>query len=200
MLDQMEDNDSVESLIRSAQDGDRSAFKVLYEKYQQPVFNTAYRLLGDRMRAEDVTQEVFVSIYQKLGSFNFDSAFKTWCYRITVNACYDIMRKQERRSKYNKGLMEPESYESDLESQKRMQPRDILNRKELSTLIDQKLFSMHEDLQTAFVLREFEQLSYAHIAEIMECSEGTVASRLARARSQLAEYLTKLGIDSSYLS
>lgn len=196
----MEQNDSVDSLVHSAQNGDRSAFKVLYERYHQSVYRTTYRLLGDRMRAEDVTQEVFVSIFQKLNSFNFESAFKTWCYRITVNACYDLMRKQERRSKYNKGSLDPDAYEPELESSKQSRPEQKLNRKELSEIIDEKLQSMHEDLKTAFILREFEHLSYADIAEVMECSEGTVASRLARARNQLAEHLTKLGIDSTYLS
>lgn len=196
----MEENDSVESLVRSAQNGDRPAFETLYELYHQSVFRTAHRLLGNRMRAEDMTQEVFVSIHQKLKSFDFNSAFKTWCYRITVNACYDIMRKHKRRSKYNKGLVEPDSFESKLESSKNTIPDKIMNRKELSMLIDEKLQELNEDLKTTFVLREFEHLSYADIAAIMECSEGTVASRLARARNKLADYLKKLGIDQSYFS
>lgn len=194
----MEQNDSIESLVRLAHNGDRAAFKIIYKRYHESVYRTAYRLLCDRMRAEDVTQEVFVSIHQKLESFNFDSTFQTWCYRITVNACYDILRKQKRRGKFNSGRVNPESYESELESSKSSRPEQMLCRKELSELIDDKLQSMHEDLKTAFVLREFEHLSYADIADIMECSKGTVASRLARARSQLAEYLIKLGIDSTY--
>jgi len=196
----MELHDSIESLIRSAQNGDRTAFKALYDKYHHPVFRTAYRLLGNRMRAEDVTQEVFVAIYKKLDSFDFDAAFKTWCYRITINACYDIMRKQQRRGKYNKGPVDPSSFESKLESLKRTRPEEMLNRKELARLIDEKLQDMHKDMRTTFVLREIEQLSYSDIAQVMDCSEGTVASRLARARSQLATYLTKLGIDHTYFN
>lgn len=196
----MEENDSIESLVRLACDGDHTAFKTLYERYHQAVYRTAYRLLGDRMRAEDITQEVFVSIHQKLEAFDFNSAFKTWCYRIAVNACYDSMRKRDRRSKYNKGSIEPDSYESKLESNKKSGPEQNLNRKELSEIIDDKLQIMNNDLKTTFVLREFEQLSYSYISEIMECSEGTVASRLARARNQLADHLTKLGIDQSYFN
>lgn len=90
----MKCDDSVESLVRSARNGDRTAFKALYKRYHQSVFHTTYRLLGDRMRAEDITQEVFVSIYKNLKSFESKSNFHTWCYRITVNACYDSMRKQ----------------------------------------------------------------------------------------------------------
>lgn len=199
MLTEMKEDDSVASLVRLAAKGDRTAFKALYEQYHESVYRTAYRLLGDRMRAEDVTQEVFVNIHQKLDSFNFNSTFQTWCYRITVNACYDIMRKQKRRSKHNRGPVEAESYESRVESSRRSRPGEILKRKEVSNLIDQKLQSLNEDLKAAFVLREFEGLSYADVAKILECSEGTVASRLARARSQLADFLTKVGIDNTYL-
>lgn len=193
-------NDSIESLVRLASDGDSTAFKVLYEQFHQPVFRTAFRLLEDRMRAEDVTQEVFVSIHQKLEAFDFNSVFKTWCYRITVNACYDVMRKQKRRSRYKKELADPDSLESELKSSKDSRPEEILNRKELSILINDKLQKLHKDLKTTFILREFEQLSYADIAMVMECSEGTVASRLARARKQLAEYLNKIGIDRFYFT
>lgn len=196
----MKCDDSVESLVRSARNGDRTAFKALYERYHQSVFHTAYRLRGDRMRAEDITQKVFVSIYKNLKSFESKSNFHTWCYRITVNACYDSMRKQERRSKYNKGRVGPDSYESEMKSLKHAKPEEILNRKELSELVNEKLESLHKDLKTTFVLREFEQLSYMEIADVMNCSENTVASRLARARGQLAEYLNKLGIDRSYFN
>lgn len=194
----MEQTDSIESLVRSVRNGDRTAFRVLYEKYHQSVFRTAYRLLGHRIRAEDVTQEVFVNIFQKLDRFDFNATFQTWCYRITVNACYDSMRKHQRRDRYNKGPVEPTSYKSKLKASAATSPEALLNRKELSNLIDEKLQALHKDLQTTFVLREFEQLSYREIAEVMDCSEGTVASRLARARSQLGNHLSKLGIDSSY--
>lgn len=193
----MEYDDSVESLVRSARNGDHTAFKILYERFHQSVFRTAYRLLGDRMLAEDVTQEVFISIHQQLKSFEFQSKFHTWCYRITVNTCYGIMRRQKRRGKYNQGMINPNSFESKKEASKATSPEEILNRKELFKLVNEKLQSLQEDLKTAFVLREFEQLNYRQIADIMNCSEGTVASRLARARSQLADYLNRFGIDSS---
>jgi RNA polymerase sigma-70 factor (ECF subfamily) len=197
---QMIDIDSVETLVRSAREGDRKAFKTLYNQYKQSVYRAAYRLLGDRMRAEDITQEVFVNIHHKLNTFEFESTFSTWCYRITVNACYDVMRKHKRREKYNDGLIEPGTYEAQIKSPRHTQPEEILNRKELHGLINEKLQSIHEDLKTTFVLREFEKLSYREIADVMSCSEGTVASRLARARDHLADYLSKFGIDGSYLN
>ncbi len=200
MQTRMEQNNSTESLVRSARSGDGAAFKTLYERYYQLVFRTAYRLLGERMSAEDMTQEVFIKIHRKLHSFDFNASFQTWCYRITVNTCYDIMRKQKRRGQFNKGSVEPDFYESKLQSSKGSEPEENLNRTVLSEIIEDKLQAMHEDLKTAFVLREFEQLSYSDIANVMECSEGTVASRLARARSQLANYLTRIGIDHSYFN
>lgn len=195
----MEQNDSTESLVRAAQNGERIAFKKLYNQFHQPVFQISYRLIGNRMRAEDVTQEVFINIYEKLEHFNFNSAFQTWCYRITVNKSYDLMRKLKRRNKYKNEFFDIYRQE-ELKSSDNPQPEEDVIRKELSDLIDEKLQELQGDLKTAFILREYEELSYADIAEIMNCSEGTVASRLARARSQLGEYLIKIGIDHSYFT
>lgn len=189
-----------ESLIRRSLKGHHSAFKELYEKYAQPVFQTVYRLLGERTSAEDITQEVFITIYENLENFEYKSAFGTWCYRITVNKCIDVMRKKNRRQKYKKGTINPDKFDLLLKAEDSEQPDQKLKQKEISRIIHHYLQDMQEELKITFVLREFEQLAYKDIAEVMDCSQGTVASRLARARSNLAEHLEKQGIDNTYLN
>ena len=95
-----------EPLLRAVRKGDPRAFQQLYEQHAPVVFRVAFRLLGNRLDAEDVTQEVFVTLYRRLGTFDFRSSFQTWCYRITVNACYDKMRKQKRRAAYQASYVE----------------------------------------------------------------------------------------------
>ncbi len=99
-MDRPTNAEAVGTLVRAAQQGNRTAFRQLYERYKQRVFRTANRLLCDRGWAEDVTQEVFITVYQRLSTFDFRSSFQTWCYRVTVNVCYDAMRKQKRRARY----------------------------------------------------------------------------------------------------
>ncbi len=195
------DNLHSEALVRAAQQGSRSAFRQLYERHKQRVYRTAYRLLGDRMRAEDVTQEVFVTIHQRLRTFDFQSAFKTWVYRITVNACYDRMRKQKRRGRYHAGPIAPESPEArSLASSASDRPDHQATRSDLQQHVERALGRLSPTLRTTFVLREVEGLSYEEIAQAAGCAQGTVASRLARAREQLADRLQEISIDGSYFS
>jgi RNA polymerase sigma-70 factor (ECF subfamily) len=198
----MQERDSswTEELVRAAQRGNRGAFRRLYEEHKDRVYATALRLLSRRSEAEDVTQEVFVKIYRKLSSFAFDSAFATWCYRITVNACYDRMRREERRSSYQgdypvegepmRSYFSPEMDSSESGSADGDIQREVVR----------GLDRLSPKLRATFVLKEMEALSYREIAEVLECAEGTVASRLARARRQVAEYLRSVGIDETYLS
>ena len=74
------------------------------------MFRLAFRLLGNRLDAEDITQEVFVTLHRRLGTFDFRSSFQTWCYRITVNTCYDKMRKKQRRAAYQADYVEDEGF------------------------------------------------------------------------------------------
>lgn len=189
-----------EPLLRAARKGDSRAFQQLYEQYAPVVFRVAFRLLGNRLDAEDVTQEVFVTLHRRLGTFDFRSSFQTWCYRITVNTCYDKMRKQKRRAAYRAGYIEdtggvPER----IPAGRRSEPVQQVFLHDLQHYVEQALTRLHPDLRTALVLKEIEELSYQEIASIMACSQGTVASRLARARQQVATHLRRAGIDATYL-
>ena len=189
-----------EPLLRAARKGDPRAFQQLYEQHAPVVFRVAFRLLGNRLDAEDVTQEVFVTLYRRLGTFDFRSSFQTWCYRITVNTCYDKMRKQQRRAAYQAGYVEDENgVPAKVQADHRPEPVQRVLIQDLQRFVEQALARLHPDLRTALVLKEIEELSYQEIARIMACSQGTVASRLARARHQVAQYLRLAGIDATYL-
>lgn len=190
------DAEATKALVRATQRGDRQAFRALYEQYRQRVFRTAYRLLGRREQAEDVTQEVFVTLFHRLDSFDHRSAFTTWLYRITVNACYDVMRKQERRAKYRADDVDLHTVEN-LPLGSARADEDARQR-EVQHYVERALGRLGQELRTTFVLREMEGLPYEEIARVLDVSQGTVASRLARARQQLAEVLRGIGIDESY--
>ncbi len=189
-----------EEHLRAAQQGNPRAFQQLYEQHAPVVFRVAFRLLGNRLDAEDVTQEVFVTLHRRLGTFDFRSSFQTWCYRITVNTCYDKMRKQQRRAAYQAGYVEDDDRLPErVEAGRRPEPLRRVLLQDLQRYIEQALARLHPELRTALVLKEIEELSYQEIATIMACSQGTVASRLARARQQVAHYLRWAGIDATYL-
>lgn len=189
------ESDSTASLVRAAQQGDRAAFRALYEQYEERVFRTALRLLGRRPEAEDLTQEVFVTAYRKLDTFDHRSSFATWLYRTTVNACYDAMRKKKRRSGSEGEMPDRAPDASLLQAARSDSPADQAQQRELRQQVDTALQTLSPKLRTTFVLREIEGLSYQDIAQAMDCAEGTVASRLARAREQLADLLRKAGVD-----
>lgn len=190
--------DTIESLVRSAQQGDRRAFRALYERFHQRVYRTAVRLLGDRVRSEDVVQDVFVKLFENLADFDFRSSFSTWLYRITVNTCYALMRKRERRERREQYQardrmvddLAPVAHGADAEA--------ALSWNQVQYFVEEAIERLSPDLRATFVLRQMEGLSYREIGDVLDVSQGTVASRLARARRQLAETLRDAGIDESF--
>jgi len=190
---------TAEALLRAARAGNREAFRRLYETCGPQVYRTAFRLVG-APEAEDVVQEVFIALFRNPDAFDGRSAFTTWLYRVTVNACYDRMRKAQRRAAYHGGSTDAEpdrAWPADGTAGQaglRVLQRDVQHH------IEQALATLSPDLRTTLVLKEIEQHSYREIARILDCSEGTVASRLARARRQVAGYLHQVGIDAAYFS
>ena len=191
------------TLLVAAQDGSRSAFRSIYDRYAPVVYGVALRLMDSHIEAQDVTQEVFMSVYRSLPAFDRRASFTTWVHRITINACYDRMRKEKRRAVYSAGSLEEHMNGRATELNADNRNGNPLRRSVLDDArrrIEVGIAALHPDLRAAFVLKEFEDLSYAEIATVMSCSKGTVASRLARARAQLAKYLRSVGIDESYIS
>ena len=182
-------------LVRRCQSGERDAaetsFEELFKKYRDRVFNLASRLLGDHAYAEDVSQEAFVTVFRKIGEFRFSSRFYTWLYRVAYNLCMDHRRRprdpvvsslsagEDGRGDTFESLADPETG-----------PLEALAEGEYRTaVVERALRGLSRPLRVVVILRYMEDLQYSEIAEVLECSVGTVKSRLSRAHHFLQETL-----------
>ena len=177
----METIDNItENIIIEASEGSTEAFEGIYKAYSGLVYNVAFRVVNNMDEAQEVTQEVFLTVYRKLKSFKFKSSLKTWIYRIAVNMSIDYARKRskeqdhtvlyEDHNKLNKTI-DSVSGEGEREEQE----------KTLSTLLE----ALSPNLRVCIVLRSIEGLSYQEISESLNININTVRSRLKRAREKL---------------
>ena len=170
----------IDDVVAACRRGSREAQQRLYEYRHQRVYRLLIRMVG-RGDADDLLQQVFLQVFRTLSQFNGQSRFETWLYRVAVNESLQHLRKQQRRRWV--------SLESDIMDRKPNQERD-LDHKEL---IEFSLARLEPELRSMLLLREVEKQSYVEIAAAMQIPEGTVASRLSRARRLLKQYLVELG-------
>lgn len=168
------------TLLKGCCAGERSAQKRLYDSCIGQVYRLMVRLVGTQ-DAEDLTQQVFMQVFRKLEQFAGDSQFETWLYRLAMNEAFQFLRK-ERRWKFQPLVVDPMS--------PRPPEHDAHDYKDL---MEQALLRIDPELRSVFVLKEMEKLSYQEIAKAMSIPEGTVGSRLNRARRELQRHLTDLG-------
>lgn len=174
-------------LIVAAQRGDRTAFKALYDRYRDRVYNLIFYSIGDELGAEDVLQIVFVKIYRGLPGFRFEASFATWVYRITVNECLNQQRGRGAQHVPFEALLG-----SDEELDKASAADSRHSEGERREIIHRAVMDLSPKLRAVVALRYLEELSYDEIATVLQCSQGTVASRLNRALSDLEERLRPL--------
>jgi RNA polymerase sigma-70 factor (ECF subfamily) len=183
------------ALIRDAQRGDLDAFNTLVLAYQDAVFNTAVRILGDDDQAADASQEAFVSAFRNITSFRGGS-FRAWLLRTVTNACYDELRRKKRRPAIP---LEPETSEGDEMEAPRwladpsLSPEQELEADELEHAIQHCLDALPMDFRTVVVLADIQGLDYSEVAVSARVPLGTIKSRLARARLRLRECLRSFG-------
>jgi len=183
-------------LIKRFLEGDEGAFNRLVLSYQNRVYGLCYRITGNLDEAEEVAQEIFITVYKSLKNFRGESRFSTWLYRITVNHCKNRMKYLGRRGYYTS-----ESYDQPLEVEdgevsrqieaEGMDALGILEQKETQRLVQAKISELDEEHREVILLRDMEGLSYEEIAEILGLREGTVKSRIHRARLELKGKLEK---------
>jgi RNA polymerase sigma-70 factor (ECF subfamily) len=166
------------------------SFNQLVFRYQGLVFNIAFRMLNDSDAAADITQDAFVSAFKAIASFRGGS-FKSWLLRIASNACYDELRRRQRRptSSLDALLVSDDSHVEFPDSDDG--PEELALRRELLEQIQSGLLCLPPDQRLVIVLSDVQGFSYEEIAEIAKCSMGTVKSRLSRGRSRLRDYLLK---------
>ncbi len=178
-------------LIREAQHGDLDAFNTLVLTYQDNVYNTALRILGDEELAADATQEAFISAFRALNSYRGGS-FRAWLLRTVTNACYDELRRKQRRPTTP---LEPETEDGDEVETPRWladpnaSPEEQLDQAELEHAIQHCLENLPTDFRAVVVLADIQGLDYTEVAAALRKPLGTIKSRLARARLRLRECL-----------
>ena len=179
-------------LIVQLQQGDASAFTRLVAQWQELVFNTAIGIVQNVEDADDITQEVFIQVYQSVSSFKGESKFSTWLYRITVNRALDHERKMKRKKRFaivHRFL--GDKIDDELHPVEFNHPGVQLEQKENAAMLFKALKNVPDNQRIAFTLHKLEKQSYQEIAEIMNTSLMAVESLMARAKRNLQIELKK---------
>jgi len=173
-------------VLRKAQRGDERAFSIIVRTYQVPVFNYVLRLVGDRALAEDLTQEVFLRVYQGLPRFSLRSKFTTWLFQVAKNRVLDELRAVERRPRATVQLEDGPQFEVIDAPFERLEAIDALWR---------AVEHLNVDLKMALLLRDVVGLSYTEIADSLEITLATVKWRIYKAREDVQLALAREGIE-----
>ena len=172
-------------VLRKAQRGDERAFSLIVRAYEVPVYNYVLRLVGDRALAEDLTQEVFIRVFQGLPKFSLRSKFTTWLFQVTKNRVLDELRASERRPRALVAIDDLPPLEAVDTPAEQLEAIDALWR-----AIDE----LNTDLKMALLLRDVVGLSYNEIADSLETTLATVKWRIFKAREEVALALAREGI------
>jgi len=172
-------------VLRKAQRGDERAFSLIVRAYETPVYNYVLRLVGDRALAEDLTQEVFLRVYQGLPKFSLRSRFTTWMFQVTKNRVLDELRSMERRPRSFVALDD-------------LPPLEVVDapfeRTEAIDAVWRAVESLNVDLKMALLLRDVVGMSYNEIADSLEVTLATVKWRIFKAREEVQLALAREGI------
>jgi RNA polymerase sigma-70 factor (ECF subfamily) len=177
---------STSAVIESCRRGDRDAFGALYEAYKDRVYSIAFYFFhGDAQAAHDVTQQVFLKLIDDIARFRGDASFSTWLYRLVVNACLDRTRRQRHEEPAEPAVLS--AY-----ADPKATHEERFARRETARIVQTAVVGLPPKLRIAVLLRYFDDLSYDDIAVALNCSKGTVASRLSRGHRLLAKTLAAL--------
>lgn len=171
-------------IIEACRRGDRDAFRLLFETCRDRVYSVALNFSGNSDRARDITQDVFVKLFASIRNFREEADFRTWLFRITVNACIDDQRSRKR-------FLPIADLAAGLVARMRSQESQA-SQQQVSAQIQSVIITLSPRFRLPILLRYVEDLSYAQIAEILNCSVGTVSSRINRGHKLLAKRLSHL--------
>jgi RNA polymerase sigma-70 factor, ECF subfamily len=180
----MTENQNDKNLLADCKNGNRESFESLYNQHQRRVFSVALNFFGgDESLAKDITQQVFLKIFEKINEFRGESEFTTWLYRMTVNACIDEQRKRKR-------FFSLDNFFGEFRVKKSVD--DKFQQKQISEEVQKVVAKLKTEYRLPILLKYVEGLSYQEIADVLECSIGTVSSRLNRGHKLLAQKLGHL--------
>ena len=184
-----------QDLILKIINNDRNAFKELVDQNQNLVYNTCYRLLGNKDDAEDIAQEVFLQVYKSINKFRGEAKLSSWIYRIAVNRSLNYTRIYKRykwiMNIYNI-FSENQENINQIPISSSEQPDSIFEKQERQKTIQTVIKSLPEKQRIAFILHKFEGLSYLNVAEIMKCSPASATSNIHRAKLNIQKKLIKV--------
>jgi len=173
-----------EALVKGCRNGDQAAFATLVTRYQRPIYNAAYRVLGNAEDAGEVAQSVFLRIVERLDDYDSQYRFFSWIYRIAINEAIDLLRRNRREEPLDDGIEVADTASAG--------PEQRYQDRELSERIQRALMSMKVEDRVVLTLRHFSEMSYRDIAEVLGAEEKTVKSRLFEARQRMGEMLVDL--------
>jgi RNA polymerase sigma-70 factor (ECF subfamily) len=181
-------------LIRKLRERDEKAFREIVAEHSDRIYNLTYRMLGNREEAEDVSQEVFITLFKSIDSFRGDSKLSTWLYRIAVNHCKNRIKYLARRhdrdqSEYDEELLREHAAGAATAPNPAPRPDKQLEGVELEQIMQRCIALLEEEHRLVIVLRDVEDLSYEEICAITNLPTGTVKSRLHRARLALKKMM-----------
>lgn len=184
---------SENNLIQRCKDGDIESFEELIRSHKQRVYNIALKMLSNTEDAMDVSQEAFIKVYRSIGKFNMESSFSTWLYKVVVNTCLDFIKKNKKLDKVYSIDEFIENREVNLNQQglknKYDTPEEALDKKIKRQTINRAINELPENFRTVIILRDIQGFSYEEIANITNCSLGTVKSRIKRGRESLKKLI-----------
>lgn len=182
------------ALVDAYRAGDVRAMRTLLRRYERKVYGQAFGFLRNREDALDVTQEAFLRVHRNLDGFSGQSSFYTWLYRIVANLCIDRIRRSKRHRdvEFDDGLRHDEgdvAVDPDGSLRRFGDPEDQIRRREITSAVGESLDALSDKHRSVIVMRELQGMSYAEMAEAMNCSKGTIMSRLFHARKNMQRLL-----------
>jgi len=189
-------SDLERSLLRRLRDRDERAFRELIEDHRDRVYNITFRMLGNRAEAEDVAQEVFITVFKTIETFREESKFSTWLYRVTVNTCKNRIKYLARRHDRDRDELDESSNGQHgavgaIGAPQPKSPDRALESVQMEKLLQEAIAGLDEEQRIVVILRDVEDLSIEEICKITELPDGTVKSRLHRARLVLRKKLQR---------
>ncbi|MGE5632629.1 MAG: sigma-70 family RNA polymerase sigma factor [Caulobacteraceae bacterium] len=186
-------------LIKKSKSGDIESFELLISSYDKKAYNIALRMMGNEEDAKDMAQEALIRVFKAVKDFKEQSSFSTWLYRIVTNVCLDELRRRKKEKTVSlENTVETDSGEMRLEvCSDKETPENVYERLEQRQLIKDAIKELNEEYRSVIILRDIQGFSYEEISSMLDCSLGTIKSRINRARSALRDKL-KLSMELSH--
>jgi RNA polymerase sigma-70 factor (ECF subfamily) len=175
-----------EQIVAIVRAGSSALFETIYRRYYPRAFRLAFGVTGNREQADDLTQEIFLRVYRGLPSYNEQASFGTWFYRVALNHCWNHIRRERWRRFW------VDSTEIDVQRSSSARGEEQVLQREIQGLVRDALQTLKPQARILLILKDLEGFSYQEIAERLECSQGSVASGVSRARKLLARKLSVL--------